>query len=103
MDVRQVSQGGRPQPGRPGRLDRPSIHAVRGNQWRPLPVVDAAPRRTTGVRTVSFSADMVKELSAKLPASAVKSRSQAGRSVSYVEGWHVIAEANRIFGFDNWT
>jgi len=27
----------------------------------------------------------------------------AGKYGSYVEGWHVIAEANRIFGFDGWS
>jgi len=26
-----------------------------------------------------------------------------GKYGEYVEGWHVIAEANRIFGFDGWT
>ena len=25
-----------------------------------------------------------------------------GSSLHYVEGWHVVAEANRIFGFDGW-
>ena len=24
------------------------------------------------------------------------------RTLSYIEGWHAIAEANRIFGFDGW-
>lgn len=43
------------------------------------------------------------QLKAKLSPSAVKSRQQGGSKVSYVEGWHVIAEANRIFGFDKWT
>ncbi|MGI3168416.1 RAD52 family DNA repair protein [Pseudooceanicola sp. C21-150M6] len=43
------------------------------------------------------------ELSKKLDPSHVKSRSQGGGSVSYVEGWHAIAEANRIFGFGEWT
>ncbi len=52
---------------------------------------------------MSFSDQMNHDLAAKLPASAVKSREQGGRKVSYIEGWHVIAEANRIFGFDNWT
>lgn len=33
----------------------------------------------------------------------VSQRSQSGRSLSYIEGWHAIAEANRIFGFDGWT
>ncbi len=42
-------------------------------------------------------------LAAPLGASNVKKRDQGGRKVSYVEGWHVIAEANRIFGFDGWS
>lgn len=49
-----------------------------------------------------FNDDQIKALSAKLDAAHVKSRSQAGRSLSYIEGWHAIAEANRIFGFDAW-
>lgn len=42
-------------------------------------------------------------LSAPLDRSNVKERSQSGRSLSYIEGWHAIAEANRIFGFDGWN
>lgn len=42
-------------------------------------------------------------LDAPLPASAIKQRKQGGAQVSYIEGWHAIAEANRIFGFDGWT
>jgi DNA recombination protein Rad52 len=42
-------------------------------------------------------------LSAKLDVGAVKKRQQAGRDLSYIEGWFAIAEANRIFGFDGWT
>ncbi len=42
-------------------------------------------------------------LKAKLSSEHVKSREQSGRSLSYIEGWHAIAEANRIFGFDGWT
>lgn len=38
-----------------------------------------------------------------LSQSKVKTRAQAGRQLSYIEGWHVIAEANRIFGFGNWS
>jgi DNA recombination protein Rad52 len=41
-------------------------------------------------------------LSAKLDPRFVAQRTQAGRSLSYIEGWHAIAEANRIFGFDGW-
>lgn len=44
----------------------------------------------------------IEELDKPLSASVVKSRNQGGAEVSYIEGWHVIAEANRIFGFDGW-
>lgn len=50
-----------------------------------------------------LSNEQIKALSAKLDVSHVKSRNQSGRSLSYIEGWHAIAEANRIFGFDAWT
>lgn len=50
-----------------------------------------------------FSEEAKAALAAKLSPSNVKSRQQGGSKVSYIEGWHVIAEANRIFGFDNWT
>ena len=52
---------------------------------------------------MSFSDSQNHELAAKLSPANVKSRQQGGSKVSYIEGWHVIAEANRIFGFDNWT
>jgi DNA repair and recombination protein RAD52 len=50
-----------------------------------------------------FSDEQMKSLNAPLARSSVKQREQAGRKFSYVEGWHVIAEANRIFGFDRWA
>jgi DNA recombination protein Rad52 len=50
-----------------------------------------------------FSDEAKAALGAKLSPANVKSRQQGGSKVSYIEGWHVIAEANRIFGFDNWT
>ena len=43
-----------------------------------------------------------KSLKAKLKRRHVKVRELSGACVSYVEGWHAIAEANRIFGFDSW-
>jgi len=52
---------------------------------------------------MSFSDETKAALGAKLHPSSVKSRQQGGASVSYIEGWHVIDEANRIFGFDAWT
>jgi DNA recombination protein Rad52 len=44
----------------------------------------------------------VRQLRAKLDARYVKSRKANGVDLHYVEGWHVIAEANRIFGYDAW-
>ena len=50
-----------------------------------------------------LSTEQIAELNAPLNRTNVKSRTQGSRDVYYVEGWHVIAEANRIFGFDGWT
>jgi recombination DNA repair RAD52 pathway protein len=44
----------------------------------------------------------VKNLEAKLDSKYVKTRQVQGTTLTYVEGWHVIAEANRIFGYDGW-
>ena len=44
----------------------------------------------------------VRQLRAKLEAKHVKTRKANGTDLHYVEGWHVIAEANRIFGYDSW-
>lgn len=52
---------------------------------------------------MSFSKEQIEQLEAKLSVKHVKTRKQAGRSLSYLEGWVAIAEANRIFGFDGWN
>ena len=52
---------------------------------------------------MTFKPDQISALQAPLDSRHVKGRSQGGRTVSYVEGWHAIAEANRIFGFDMWS
>lgn len=46
--------------------------------------------------------DTVKALQSPLDRAHVAQRSQAGQTLSYIEGWHAIAEANRIFGFGAW-
>ncbi len=51
---------------------------------------------------MAFSEVQVQTLSGKLSAKHVRTRQANGRTLSYIEGWHVIAEANRIFGFDAW-
>jgi len=52
---------------------------------------------------MSFTPEQTTQLSAPLNASKIKTRKQGGKELSYVEGWHAIAEANRIFGFDGWN
>jgi hypothetical protein len=32
----------------------------------------------------------------------IRTRHVQGRELSYIEGWHAVSEANRIFGFDRW-
>jgi DNA recombination protein Rad52 len=44
----------------------------------------------------------VAALAAPLDRANVRTRSQSGQNLSYIEGWVAIAEANRIFGFDGW-
>lgn len=51
---------------------------------------------------MALSEKQVKALRAKLNHRFVKTRQVQGHTLSFVEGWHVIAEANRIFGFENW-
>lgn len=52
---------------------------------------------------MSFSAEQIAALTAKLDPSHVRPPQQYGPKGDYLEGWHVIAEANRIFGFDAWS
>lgn len=52
---------------------------------------------------MTFSPDQVGMLQAKLNPENVKPPKQYGPKGDYIEGWHAIAEANRIFGFDGWS
>lgn len=49
-----------------------------------------------------FTDVQTKHLTAPLDKGVVRTRKQGGRNVSYIEGWHAIAEANRVFGFGKW-
>jgi hypothetical protein len=51
---------------------------------------------------MSFSEPQIKQLSSKLNGKHVRTRELRGRTLSYIEGWYAIAEANRVFGFDSW-
>lgn len=43
-----------------------------------------------------------KALETAPPVEAIKSREEGGSTLSYLEGWYVIQEANRIFGTEHW-
>jgi hypothetical protein len=51
---------------------------------------------------MAFTEAQVKNLEAKLDSKHVRTRRVEDTTLAYVEGWHVIAEANRIFGYDAW-
>ena len=52
---------------------------------------------------MSFSVPQIRKLQRDVRACDVRTREVNGRELSYIEGWHAIAEANRIFGFDGWN
>jgi DNA recombination protein Rad52 len=51
---------------------------------------------------MAFAPTQLRKLKSKLKAAHIKTREADGNMLHYVEGWHVVAEANRIFGFDGW-
>lgn len=51
---------------------------------------------------MGFSDKQLSSLRRPLNPDHVRTREAHGREFSYIEGWHAIAEANRIFGFDGW-
>ena len=51
---------------------------------------------------MAFTEQQCQALKAKLRYRHVKTKASNGATIAYVEGWHVIAEANRIFGYDAW-
>src|SRR5215510_2830707 len=51
---------------------------------------------------MGFSAKQIKALKRNLDLRYVRTRELSGRELSYIEGWHAVSEANRVFGFDGW-
>src|SRR5262245_57145026 len=51
---------------------------------------------------MSLSVKQVRQLQRNLCPQHIRTRQINGRELSYIEGWHAIAEANRIFGCDGW-
>jgi DNA repair and recombination protein RAD52 len=51
---------------------------------------------------VGFTDGQKALLSDKLDPAFLKTREQAGQTLTYIEGWRVIERANTVFGFDGW-
>jgi DNA recombination protein Rad52 len=62
----------------------------------------AAAQQVLQAQPLGFSPEQLAALAAPLDRANVRQREQGRSRVSYLEGWQVIAEANRIFGFDGW-
>lgn len=52
---------------------------------------------------MSFTETQIRKLRRRPSRKYVKTRESEGREFSYLEGWHAISEANRIFGHDAWN
>ena len=51
---------------------------------------------------MTFAQTQLRQLKRQLDRRSIKHRESNGMTLSYIEGWYAIAEANRIFGFDGW-
>jgi DNA recombination protein Rad52 len=85
-------------PAAPRTNQRPptALELIRRDEGMPAPHPASEPL------AAGFTAEQVAALAAPLDRAKVKQREQGRGRVSYLEGWQVIAEANRIFGFDGW-
>ena len=73
-----------------------ALEFIRRDEGMPTPPPASEPL------AAGFTAEQVAALAAPLDRAKVKQREQGRGRVSYLEGWQVISEANRIFGFDGW-
>ena len=93
-----------PQPNALQLLRRPEIEAPPAPEIeRPAsPQLPDIPATASAAPAGLLSPEQAAALAAPLNRANVQTRSQAGRSLTYLEGWVAIQEANRIFGFDGW-
>jgi DNA recombination protein Rad52 len=52
---------------------------------------------------MGFNTAQLRALGGSLHARHIRTRQQGGLEIRYIEGWHAIREANRIFGYDGWS
>src|SRR5262245_63648045 len=51
---------------------------------------------------MAFARTQLRQLKRRLSPKWIKQRESNGQTLSYIEGWHAVSEANRVFGFDGW-
>jgi len=73
-----------------------------GTERQASPQLPDVPATASAAPAWLLSPEQSAALAAPLNRANVQTRSQAGRSLNYLEGWVAIREANRIFGFDGW-
>jgi DNA recombination protein Rad52 len=83
-------------------LLRDSLSQEAAAQPSPSPATAHTEGATGPAPGGGLTARQIAALSAPLDRANVRQREQGRSRVSYLEGWQVIAEANRIFGFDGW-
>jgi DNA recombination protein Rad52 len=90
-----------PQPPKPDK--RAILEALSGGAFVPGAVL-SEPKISLwyGASKMSFTDSQLGLLRAPVRPQAVKEREVEGKVLHYLEGWHIISEANRIFGFDGW-
>ncbi len=96
----------RPAPPRPSQRPPSALELIRStDRAEEAPAkasVPSPPQEAPQAQPAGFSPEQLAALSAPLDRANVRQREQGRSRVSYLEGWQVIAEANRIFGFDGW-
>jgi len=107
MTVAAPSTNGTNRPAAPRPVQRPpsALELIRSTDRGEAAAPPAAPESASPVVSVQppgFSPEQLAALSAPIDRANVRQREQGRSRVSYLEGWQVIAEANRIFGFDGW-
>ena len=95
----------RPSAPRPAQRPPSALELIRSTDRAEAASSSATPESAAvavSVQSPGFSPEQLAALAAPLDRANVRQREQGRSRVSYLEGWQVIAEANRIFGFDGW-
>ena len=100
------STSSRPAAPRPAQRPPSALEVIRSADRADTESATSAPSaaapQVLQAQPLGFSPEQLAALAAPLDRAKVRQREQGRSRVSYLEGWQVIAEANRIFGFDGW-